>query len=63
MNGSLVRVKVMTIILVDRGVQGRRTGKRENDHWALANGYVAITPTVVDVTAYGFMNELSKWFE
>ena len=35
----------------------------KNDHWALANGYVAITPTVVDVTAYGFMNELSKWFE
>lgn len=35
----------------------------KNDHWALTNGYVAITPTVVDVTAYGFMNELSKWFE
>ena len=33
-----------------------------NDHWALANGYVAITPTTVDVTAYGFMDELNKWF-
>lgn len=32
----------------------------KNDHWALANGYVAITPTTVDVTAYGFMNELRK---
>lgn len=30
----------------------------KNDHWALANGYVAITPTTVDVTAYGFMDEL-----
>ena len=26
----------------------------KNDHWALANGYVAITPTVVDVTAPDF---------
>lgn len=34
----------------------------KNDHWALANGYVAITPTVVDVTAYGFMKELNSWF-
>ena len=33
-----------------------------NDHWALANGYVAITPTTVDVTAYHFMDELNKWF-
>lgn len=30
----------------------------KSDHWALANGYVAITPTTVDVTAYGFMEEL-----
>ena len=34
----------------------------KNDHWALANGYVAITPTTVDVTAYHFMDELNKWF-
>ena len=33
-----------------------------NDHWALANGYVAITPTTVDVTAYHFMDELNNWF-
>ncbi len=26
--------------------------KKKNDHWALDNGYVAITPTKVDVTAY-----------
>lgn len=35
----------------------------KNDHWALANGYVAITPTTVDVTNYGFVDELNKWFE
>ena len=30
----------------------------KNDHWALTNGYAAITPTTVDLTAYGFMDEL-----
>lgn len=35
----------------------------KTDRWALANGYAAITPITVDVTAYGFMNELNKWFE
>lgn len=34
----------------------------KNDHWALANGYVAITPVTVDVTAYQFMDELKSWF-
>ena len=34
----------------------------ESDYWALANGYVAITPTTVDVTAYDFMDELKSWF-
>lgn len=33
----------------------------KNDHWALANGYVAITPTTVDMTAYDFMDELNQW--
>lgn len=32
----------------------------KSDHWALANGYVAITPTTVDVTAYDYMEELKK---
>lgn len=31
-----------------------------NDHWALANGYAAITPTIVDVTAYGYISELEQ---
>lgn len=33
----------------------------KTDRWALANGYVAITPTVVDVTDYHFMDELKSW--
>ena len=34
----------------------------KNDHWALDNGYVAITPTTVDATAYGLIDELKAWF-
>lgn len=34
----------------------------KNDHWALANGYVAITPTTVDLTAYNIIDELKTWF-
>ena len=34
----------------------------KNDHWALDNGYVAITPTTVDVTAYNLIDELQSWF-
>lgn len=34
----------------------------KNDHWALANGYVAVTPVTVDATAYGVMDELKSWF-
>lgn len=35
----------------------------KSDRWALANGYVAITPTVVDVTDYPFIEELNSWFD
>ena len=38
------------------------TDNERNDHWALANGYVAITPTTVDVTAYPLIKELKTWF-
>ena len=34
----------------------------KNAHWALDNGYVAITPTTVDATAYGLIDELKAWF-
>lgn len=45
------------------------TGRYENqepdneqtDHWALDNGYAAITPTQIDMTAYGLMKELEGW--
>lgn len=35
----------------------------KSDRWALAHGYAAITPTTVDMTAYGFIDELDKWFD
>ena len=33
----------------------------DTDEWALANGYVAITPTTIDVTAYSVMDKIEKW--
>lgn len=33
-----------------------------SDRHALDEGYVAITPTIVDVTAYDFIDELKTWF-
>ena len=32
----------------------------DTDNWALRHGYVAITPTRMDVTAYDYMDELKK---
>lgn len=37
--------------------------QEETDHWALNNGYVAITPVRADVTDYGLMESLKEWFE
>ncbi|MBQ8501864.1 MAG: 5'/3'-nucleotidase SurE [Bacteroides sp.] len=34
----------------------------ESDHWALNNGYVAVTPVTVDVTAYTLLEEMKSWF-
>lgn len=31
------------------------------DRWALTNGYVAITPTTIDATAYSTMEKLEDW--
>ena len=31
------------------------------DNWALRNGYVAITPTQVDVTHYEALNMMADW--
>ena len=33
----------------------------DTDRWALDHGYVAITPTQIDVTHYGVMQTLKKW--
>lgn len=33
----------------------------DSDQWALHHGYVAITPTHIDVTAYEFMDEVKGW--
>ncbi len=33
----------------------------DTDSWALANGYVAVTPTTMDVTAYGMIDEMNSW--
>lgn len=33
----------------------------DTDNWALNHGYVAITPTRVDVTAYEAMEQLKGW--
>ena len=33
----------------------------DTDNWALTHGYVAITPTQVDVTHYGMLEEMRKW--
>ena len=33
----------------------------DTDKWALTNGYVAITPTTIDVTAYEAMDQIKDW--
>lgn len=33
----------------------------DTDQWALDNGYVAITPSTIDVTAYDFMDTVRNW--
>ncbi|MDR1003986.1 MAG: 5'/3'-nucleotidase SurE [Prevotellaceae bacterium] len=42
---------------VDSNLDDERT-----DHWALANGYAAITPVTVDVTARDLIDNLKTWF-
>lgn len=33
----------------------------DNDRWALANGYVSVTPALLDITAYGVMDDMRRW--
>ena len=35
----------------------------DTDNWALTHGYVAITPTQIDVTAYSALGTISEWFK
>ncbi|NDV47019.1 5'/3'-nucleotidase SurE [Paludibacter sp. 221] len=34
---------------------------QDTDEWALANGYISVVPTRIDMTDYTFMEELKKW--
>lgn len=34
---------------------------QDSDQWALSQGYVAITPTLIDMTAYTLMDDLKHW--
>ena len=34
---------------------------KDTDHWALDHGYVAITPTTIDVTDYQLKQEMNHW--
>ena len=38
-------------------------GATDNDRWALAHGFVAITPTRMDVTSYETMEQMKDWNE
>ena len=33
----------------------------DTDNWALTHGYVAITPTQIDVTAYSALDLIKNW--
>lgn len=33
----------------------------DTDYWALKHGFIAITPILVDMTAYAVMDELNNW--
>ena len=35
----------------------------DTDQWALEQGYVAITPTRIDVTDYDLLNKIKTWEE
>lgn len=36
-------------------------GDPQTDRWALSHSYIAVTPTTIDMTAYGFIKELESW--
>lgn len=34
---------------------------KDNDRWALANGYISVTPMLMDVTAYDMLDKMKSW--
>ena len=36
-------------------------GATDNDRWALEHGYIAVTPTTMDVTAYDMLERMKSW--
>ena len=42
--------------------EGDEPDAEDTDRWALNHGYVAITPTQIDVTAYKAMQQIEDWF-
>jgi 5'-nucleotidase len=43
--------------------QNHETDAEDSDRWALEHGYIAITPTRIDVTAYEAIDNLNKRFQ
>jgi 5'-nucleotidase len=35
--------------------------EHETDEWALTNGYISIVPSIIDLTAHEFVNEMKTW--
>jgi len=33
----------------------------DTDEWALANGYISVVPTKIDLTAYDMIETVAKW--
>ena len=33
----------------------------DTDNWALTHGYIAITPTTIDVTSYEMIDQMKNW--
>ncbi len=42
--------------------ESKEADNENSDRWAIENGYVAVTPTTVDMTAYSLIDELKTWF-
>lgn len=41
--------------------ENREENNEQSDEWALANGYAAVVPVKIDMTAHDFIGELEEW--